>query len=405
VPRHIPVDANLMTILGFFAAEGSMNQRQGIRFAIGANNEPLREEICDRFRQVFGLDLNWYPGKNGRCGELEVLNSVLSSVFRLVFGFDNARSYSKRVPDIVFNVPLELKKAFLRGYFLGNGTIRRTGISFTSTSKDLAAGILYLLSSMGIIATLHSRNPFGTEGVIRGKPIMTRHNYHTITVSALDDLDIIKSVWQDHLLAGPLSERILHGSSKNGNRRFTPLSGDLVGLKVTEVREIESSSKWVYDFSVERDENFICGMGGICCHNTDADVDGAHIRTLLLTLFYRFMPMLIDRGHLYVAQPPLYRVQAGKEIHYCFSEKELKVLQERMKSRKLSIQRYKGLGEMNPEQLWETTMDPATRTCKRVEVEDAVTAEEYFSILMGDKVEPRREFIETHAKEVRNLDV
>ncbi|MDD3134830.1 MAG: toprim domain-containing protein, partial [Synergistales bacterium] len=138
---------------------------------------------------------------------------------------------------------------------------------------------------------------------------------------------------------------------------------------------------------------------------TDADVDGAHIRTLLLTLFYRFMPMLIERGHLYVAQPPLYRVQAGKEIHYCYSEKELKALQDSMKSRKLSIQRYKGLGEMNPEQLWETTMDPATRTCKRVEVEDAVSADEYFSILMGDKVEPRREFIETHAKEVRNLDV
>jgi len=131
---------------------------------------------------------------------------------------------------------------------------------------------------------------------------------------------------------------------------------------------------------------------------TDADVDGAHIRTLLLTLFYRFMPMLIERGHLYVAQPPLYRVQAGKEIHYCYSEKELKALQDSMKSRKLSIQRYKGLGEMNPEQLWETTMDPATRTCKRVEVEDAVSADEYFSILMGDKVEPRREFIETHAK-------
>ena len=138
---------------------------------------------------------------------------------------------------------------------------------------------------------------------------------------------------------------------------------------------------------------------------TDADVDGAHIRTLLLTLFYRFMPMLIERGHLYVAQPPLYRVQAGKEIHYCYSEKELKALQDSMKSRKLSIQRYKGLGEMNPEQLWETTMDPATRISKRVEVEDAVSAEEYFSILMGDKVEPRREFIEAHAKEVRNLDV
>ncbi|HCP07502.1 MAG TPA: DNA gyrase subunit B, partial [Synergistaceae bacterium] len=232
-----------------------------------------------------------------------------------------------------------------------------------------------------------------------------RHSYHTITVSALDDLAGIESVWQDHHLAGLLREKILQGSSKNRKRRFTPLNGDLVGLKVTEVKEIEPSSKWVYDFSVEKDENFICGMGGICCHNTDADVDGAHIRTLLLTLFYRFMPQLIERGHLFVAQPPLYRVQAGKEIHYCYSDKELKAIQDSMKNRKINIQRYKGLGEMNPEQLWETTMDPATRTCKRVEAEDPVTGEEHFSILMGGKVEPRREFIETHAKEVRNLDV
>jgi len=138
---------------------------------------------------------------------------------------------------------------------------------------------------------------------------------------------------------------------------------------------------------------------------TDADVDGAHIRTLLLTLFYRFMRDLIEKGHLYIAQPPLYRIQAGKEVHYCYSEKELKALREKYSNRKLSIQRYKGLGEMNPSQLWETTMDPATRTCKRIELEDAVAADEYFSILMGEKVEPRREFIENHAREVRNLDV
>ncbi len=138
---------------------------------------------------------------------------------------------------------------------------------------------------------------------------------------------------------------------------------------------------------------------------TDADVDGSHIRTLLLTLFYRFMPKLIEQGHLYVAQPPLYRVQSGKEVNYCYSEKELKAIQEKAKGKKISIQRYKGLGEMNPEQLWETTMDPATRICKRVEIDDVVSTEEYFTILMGDKVEPRREFIETHAREVRNLDV
>jgi len=138
---------------------------------------------------------------------------------------------------------------------------------------------------------------------------------------------------------------------------------------------------------------------------TDADVDGAHIRTLLLTLFYRFMRDLIEKGHLYIAQPPLYRTQAGKEVHYCYTEKELKAIREKYGNRKLSIQRYKGLGEMNPSQLWETTMDPATRTCKRVELDDAVAADEYFSILMGEKVEPRREFIENHAREVRNLDV
>ena len=136
----------------------------------------------------------------------------------------------------------------------------------------------------------------------------------------------------------------------------------------------------------------------------DADVDGAHIRTLLLTLFFRYMPQIIENGHLYVAQPPLYRVQEGKSIHYCFSDKELKTLTDKA-SKRVSVQRYKGLGEMNPEQLWETTMDPANRIIKRVEVDDAVTADELFGILMGDAVEPRREFIETHAKEVRNLDI
>ncbi len=405
VPRNIPVDDDLLTILGFFAAEGSLDQRQGIRFAIGSNNEPLRKEVCDRFSRVFGLDLHWYPGKNGRSGELKILNSVLSTVFRLVFGFDGARSFSKRVPDIVLNTDKNLQKAFLRGYFLGDGTIRDSGISVTTTSKDLASGVLFLLSSLDIVATLHSREPSDTEGMIRSKPVRTKHRYHTITVSALDDLRKIEPVWQDHRLAGKLWEKINNGSSKNKNRRFVPLQGDILGLKVLEVKEVEPSTRWVYDFSVEKDENFICGMGGICCHNTDADVDGSHIRTLLLTLFYRFMPELIEKGHLYVAQPPLYRTQTGKEVNYCYSEKELKAIQDSAKGKKLTIQRYKGLGEMNPDQLWETTMDPATRICKRVEIEDAVSAEEYFSILMGDKVEPRREFIEAHAKEVRNLDV
>jgi DNA gyrase subunit B len=177
---------------------------------------------------------------------------------------------------------------------------------------------------------------------------------------------------------------------------------------------------------------------------TDADVDGAHIRTLLLTLFYRYFPELILKGHIYIAQPPLFRIQLGKEIRYAFSEEERdlfteelrKKKEERAKSRKgskaeedeetlevaelaegeelvatsqkatgINIQRYKGLGEMNAEQLWETTMDPNTRTMKVVNVDDAAKANEVFEVLMGSEVAPRKKFIQTNAKYVKDLDI
>jgi DNA gyrase subunit B len=164
---------------------------------------------------------------------------------------------------------------------------------------------------------------------------------------------------------------------------------------------------------------------------TDADVDGAHIRTLLLTFFYKEMKQLIDAGYVYIAQPPLFRVARGKEEYYAFDEAERDEYVKRLsngqapvastqdgedggegeedgkptKGRRVAIQRYKGLGEMNPEQLWRTTMDPATRTILKVEMEDAFEASQLFEVLMGDEVEPRRKFIEEHAKFVRNLDV
>ncbi|MBN1110445.1 MAG: DNA topoisomerase (ATP-hydrolyzing) subunit B [Methanomassiliicoccales archaeon] len=137
---------------------------------------------------------------------------------------------------------------------------------------------------------------------------------------------------------------------------------------------------------------------------TDADVDGAHIRTLLLTLFYRYMRPLIDAGFIYIAQPPLYKVSKGGKEVYVYDDEALESIMESM-GRNVSLQRYKGLGEMNPKQLWETTMDPETRTLKQVTVEDAMRADEMFNILMGDEVEPRREFIMTHADEVENLDI
>ena len=138
---------------------------------------------------------------------------------------------------------------------------------------------------------------------------------------------------------------------------------------------------------------------------TDADVDGAHIRTLLLTFFYRYMPELIENGHLYIAQPPLYKIKKGKDEQYAYDEKEKKKVLKRLGEDGAHIQRFKGLGEMNPDQLWATTMDPERRVMLEVAVESAAEADHIFNILMGDAVEPRRKFIETHAKQVRNLDI
>ena len=140
---------------------------------------------------------------------------------------------------------------------------------------------------------------------------------------------------------------------------------------------------------------------------TDADVDGAHIRTLLLTFFYRYMRPLIDGGHVYIAQPPLYKVSKGKKEGYAYTEEELANLLEEFggKDNTISIQRYKGLGEMNASQLWETTMDPEHRILKKATVSDAIVADEIFTILMGDKVEPRREFIQKNAGKISNLDI
>ncbi|HBO34559.1 MAG TPA: DNA topoisomerase (ATP-hydrolyzing) subunit B [Anaerolineaceae bacterium] len=139
---------------------------------------------------------------------------------------------------------------------------------------------------------------------------------------------------------------------------------------------------------------------------TDADVDGAHIRTLLLTFFFRYMQPLIDEGHLYIAQPPLYRVGYRNQISYAYSDEEMEKIVAKLGGKtKASLSRYKGLGEMNPEQLWETTMNPENRTLLQVDIEDAVEADQTFDMLMGALVPPRRRFIQTHAKEVRNLDV
>ena len=140
---------------------------------------------------------------------------------------------------------------------------------------------------------------------------------------------------------------------------------------------------------------------------TDADVDGSHIRTLLLTFFFRYMQALVEEGHLYIAQPPLYRLAYKNQVRYIYSdaERERAVRELGVSAEKINLQRYKGLGEMNPEQLWETTMDPAHRTLLLVTIDDGAEADRTFDMLMGSAVPPRKRFIQTHARDVRNLDI
>jgi len=138
---------------------------------------------------------------------------------------------------------------------------------------------------------------------------------------------------------------------------------------------------------------------------TDADVDGSHIKTLLLTFFFRFFPEIITNGHLYIAQPPLYKIESQNKVFYAYSDKQKEEIIKNLKNKTFDVQRYKGLGEMNPQQLWETTMDPEARILSKVTLQDAEEADRIFSTLMGEEVEERKKFIQTKASEAKNLDI
>ena len=204
----------------------------------------------------------------------------------------------------------------------------------------------------------------------------------------------------------------VHNSAKQGrNRHFQailPLRGKILNVERARLDKILKNSEiknMIVAMGTGIGDDF--DIGKLRYHKvvimTDADVDGSHIRTLLLTFFYRYMRPLIEAGCVYIAQPPLYQIKKGKQVSYAYSDAELnKVIKSIAKP---TVQRYKGLGEMNPEQLWETTMNPENRTFLKIALEDAVEADRIFTILMGEQVEPRREFIESHAKDVKNLDI
>jgi DNA gyrase subunit B len=393
--RHLGITPELMWFLGWYVAEGSLSRHQ-VSLSLGRKDEPFLEELKQVIWDVFGEKPRAYYDPDS-LGIKLYFHSVMAARLIRAWGL-GGKAHEKRLPDIVLNLPEDLQFVFLEGYFLGDGTIAKTNWCVTTNSAMLKDGLLYLFGQLGIFAGLHN----GLASTDPSLPIQTKQPYFILTVGRKDQLRRTLRVWRRHPLAKALLAHMNRPLEKTES--WTSAGRDLVGLEVRRVEKIDPSGEYVYDFSVEADENFICGTGGLAAHNTDADVDGSHIRTLLLTFFFRYMPQVIVGKYLYIAQPPLYKITRGKEINYAYTDEQ--------KNRKLAqmtgkpeVARYKGLGEMNPDQLWETTMNPQNRMLLRVEIEDAVEADKIFDVLMGTEVDPRKRFIQTHAKTVRNLDI
>jgi len=563
IGRYVAVDEKLMRVLGFFLAEGSCTERGGVRLAIGNGNSRYAPEMSRSLEQVFGVAPIAYAG-HGPLVDLKVVHRVAALAFKYVFGFGERTAVDKRVPDLAFNVSESLRLEFLRGFFLGDGTASCGSAAFCSSSRHIVAGVHHLLASLGVVPHIFER-PAGQRVKIRGQAYMTTNPSWKIVVTAREDLERLGEVWRDHPGAATIDAKL---AGVEQRRRYMPIGDDLIGLPVRSVSRVPASNGCVYDFSVWGDENFVVGMGGLTGVNTDADVDGAHIRTLALTLLFREMQELIEAGYVYIAKPPLYKLKQGAPERYIEKESELEdillsdkwdkleifdrhatpfkltesrwqrfsrllkqyegwasslraahghdmvqfleessllgeqvmtaeaavellgraglegethatellsqddgvirvkaveaktgfarthriraslfdsqeyrqlarvhaqlielagtppftvgladaqesaasfeALREavlKVAQKGVKLQRFKGLGEMNAEQLGETTMSPSTRTLAQVTLEDAAAADRIFSMLMGDQVEPRRDFIEDNARAVANLDV
>ncbi|NET02634.1 MAG: DNA gyrase subunit B [Sphaerospermopsis sp. SIO1G1] len=395
--RYLPITRELMWFLGWYVAEGTLSQHQ-VSLNLGKKDERFIPELTAVIKSVFGETPRIYPDPDSDGIKL-YFHSVAAA--RLIQAYGLAKpAHQKKLPDLVFSLPEDLQMAFVESYFLGDGTTAGLHLSFTTNSVELKEGLLYLLGQMGIIAA-HSQHQPATKS---NAAIQTRHPYYSIRICGKEQISRCRQIWQRHGNAHKLEA--LLASPTHKAQDFVHISDDLMGLRVILAEEIEPVGDYVYDFSVEDDENFVCGTGGLCAHNTDADVDGAHIRTLLLTFFYRYQRSLIEQGFIYIACPPLYKVERGKNYQYCYSDRELQQhIATLPTNANYTIQRFKGLGEMMPEQLWVTTMNPETRTLKQVEIEDAAEADRIFTILMGDRVAPRREFIETHGSQLDLTDL
>lgn len=400
LPRFLPVTPELMYLLGWYTAEGSLDGRGRVGLALGDSDRPYLESLNEAAEVVFGVTPTLVEEGSGM--HLYVHAPCFGRIVRAL-GL-GGRAHEKRLPDVVLNVSPDLQLAYLRGLYLGDGTkTHRSSVPFATSSRDLASGLCYLLGQFGVIASISRKDP-QTSAMKSGEIIHSRESW-IVTVLGKEHLERIAPVWQDAAGADLKTNYISQGHRRPAAHLAEPISETLVGLTVRSI-EVSEIDQPVYDFSVADDESFIAGFGGgLMAHNSDADSDGGHITVLLLTLFWRYMTPLIESGMVYVAEPPLYStILDGKKV-YVANDTEREALEKQYSRRNLEFVRFKGLGEMDADELRETTMDPATRRLSRITVEQAALADDLLSTLMGDDAEARRAFIQENAGDVRFLDL
>jgi DNA gyrase subunit B len=409
------VDTDLAYLIGFYLGDGcaTPQKRSPNRFSLSLNKEKA-ERYLRRLSKIIKKKFHAKPIIEKR----EPNNIQLhfhSFEFKLLLKKLNLlgkRCNEKFIPSLFFNVKKEIQESLLEGLLHSDGFItvwpkrepRKAIYGWRLSSKGLIQGILIIFRQWGIFPAYgisqskdHPRKD--------GKIIRSNFKSYDLSISTVQYLLTTKNVWANHKDALKLQDYLKKVDYKKATGKYIKsLIGEFVGLKVRDIKKVRSKDKFVYDFSVFGDQNFIAGPAGVLLHNSD----GNHIKTLLLTLFFRYFRPVIEAGYLYIAQPPLYRIQAGKRMEYAYTEADKEEILDSMKKDKVSgasLQRYKGLGEMNPDQLWKTTMDPENRVLLKVEIEDANEADKIFDVLMGKEVLPRKRFIQTHAKKVKNLDV
>jgi len=403
------VDEDLTYLLGWYLGDGtaSKGKKNPYRFSLCIGKDKLY--YLDKIKSLIknSLDCNIIL-ENRKVDTLVHFNSFSFGLLLKYLGLHGKKASKKFIPNIIFNLNKDLQVSFLKGLLHSDGYAyigKRRGkeskpiYGHCTSSEKLMQGLVFLYRQLGIlpsVITSRAKDHYYNDVLIKANT-----DKYDIIIGSIKQLEKTRDIWKDHKNALVL-DKYISLVKKGANRRYVvDVNKDFQAVKVLSVNKILSEDKFVYDIGVDINRSFIGGLGGLTLHNSD----GNHISCLLLTLFYRNMQELIQNGYVYIAQPPLFKIIKNKKSIYVRDEEQLNKMLEEIGSDNTVIQRFKGLGEMDSNELYETVMNKESRILKQVTIEDAVEADKIFTILMGDEVPPRRAFIQKHAKEVRNLDI